>query len=89
MDKTVKILITGKLHEVALKLLNNQPQELAVSEPLKIVYLPDAPRDIILKEIEDTNVLISRSETDVDASLLKAAKKIECRCSCCSWVWQY
>ncbi|KAB8032206.1 phosphoglycerate dehydrogenase [Fluviispira multicolorata] len=76
MEKAVKILITGKLHEIALKLLNQQPPELTVSESLNIVYLPDAPRDVILKEIEDTNVLISRSETDVDAELLRKAKKL-------------
>ena len=76
MDKSVKILITGKLHEVALSLLNNQPLELSVTESLNIVYLPDAPRDVILKEIEDTNVLISRSETDVDATLLRAGKNL-------------
>ncbi|APJ03467.1 phosphoglycerate dehydrogenase [Silvanigrella aquatica] len=76
MEKSVKILITGKLHDVALQLLKNQPPELAVTEPLEIVYLPDAPRDVILKEIENTNVLISRSETDVDAPLLRAAKKL-------------
>ncbi|WP_397600743.1 phosphoglycerate dehydrogenase [Silvanigrella sp.] len=76
MDKSVKILITGKLHEVALSLLNHQPPELSVTESLHIVYLPDAPREIILKEIEDTNVLISRSETDVDATLLRAGKNL-------------
>lgn len=76
MEKAVKILITGKLHEVALDLLKNQPSELSVSSPLQIVYLPDAPRDIILKEIVDTNVLISRSETDVDETLLTAGKEL-------------
>lgn len=76
MEKSVKILITGKLHEVALTLLNNQPPELSVSSPFQIVYLPDAPREVILKEIVDTNVLISRSETDVDATLLKAGKDL-------------
>lgn len=76
MDKSVKILITGKLHDVALNLLNHQPPELSVSESLNIVYLPDAPREVILKEIEDSNVLISRSETNVDEPLLKAGKNL-------------
>lgn len=76
MEKSIKILITGKLHEVALHLLKNPPTELSVAKPLQIVYLPDAPKERILKEIEDTNVLISRSETDVDATLLRAGKKL-------------
>lgn len=76
MEKSVKILITGKLHEVALELLKNQPPELSVASPLQIVYLPDAPREVILKEIVDTNVLISRSETDVDSTLLNAGKEL-------------
>ena len=59
-----------------MALLNNQPPELSVSSPFQIVYLPDAPREVILKEIVDTNVLISRSETDVDATLLKAGKDL-------------
>lgn len=76
MEKSVKILITGKLHDIALQLLKNPPPELAVTEPLEVVYIPDAPKDVILKEIENTKVLISRSETDVDETLLRAGKKL-------------
>lgn len=71
-----KILITGKLHDVALQLLKTPPHDLALPFETEIVYLPDADRDVILKEIEDTRVLISRSETDVDALLLRAGKQL-------------
>lgn len=71
-----KVLITGKLHDVAIQLLSHPPKELALSRPLDICYLPDAPRSLILKEIVDSHVLISRSETDIDSELLLAGKNL-------------
>lgn len=75
-NEKIKILITGKLHNIALDLLKNPPKELQVSSAIELVYIPDAPREKILEEISTAHVLISRSETDVDAELLKNGKKL-------------
>jgi D-3-phosphoglycerate dehydrogenase len=61
-NEKIKIVITGKLHDIALELLKNPPKELQVSSPFELVYIPDAPKEQILKEIENAQVLISRSE---------------------------
>lgn len=74
LPSKVKVLITGKLHDVALQILKNPPHELALSLPLELRYLPDCSREELLKEIVDSHVLISRSETDVDADVLRAGK---------------
>lgn len=75
-DTKIKIIITGKLHPIALSLLQNPPKELQLSTPLELLYLPDAPRETILNEIGNAQVLISRSETDVDKEILTAGKKL-------------
>lgn len=72
----VKILITGKLHKNAIELLNNPPPELAVTLPLEVVDRSDCSREVLLKEVEDAHVLVSRSETDVDAVVLRAGKAL-------------
>jgi len=72
----IKIVITGKLHEIALDTLRNPPKELQLSVPIELVYIPDAPREKIIHEIQDAQVLISRSETDVDKEILQAGKKL-------------
>lgn len=74
LPQRVKILVTGKLHDVAMKLLKSPPPELATSLPLEICYHPDCSREVLLKEISDSHVLISRSETDVDEAVLRAGK---------------
>lgn len=70
----IKILITGKLHDVALELLKNPPSELSLNLPTDLVYLPDCSRDVLMREVADAHVLISRSETDVDRDVLSAGK---------------
>ena len=65
--KSVKVLITGKLNDIALKILQTPPPELSLSLPIEIRYLPDCDRSTLLREIGDVHVLVSRSETDVDA----------------------
>ena len=69
-----KILITGKLHDVALQILKNPPKELRLSLPVEISYHPDCTREVLLKEVIDSHVLITRSETDVDSAVLAAGK---------------
>ena len=68
----VKVLITGKLSPVALKILENPPKELALSLPIKLAVFPDCSREVLLKEIVDSHVLITRSETDVDEAVIRA-----------------
>lgn len=68
----VKVLITGKLADIALRMLRQPPRELALSLPLEIVILPDCTRDVLMREVVDSHVLITRSETDVDAAVIKA-----------------
>lgn len=72
----VKILITGKLHEVALSTLRNPPKDLEVGVPLNIVYKPDCDKETLLKEVADAHVLVSRSETDVNEEVLKSGKAL-------------
>jgi len=72
----IKILITGKLHDVSLDLFKNPPSELAPNLPVELCYLPDCSRDVLLKEVADAHVLVSRSETDVDKEVLSAGKQL-------------
>jgi D-3-phosphoglycerate dehydrogenase / 2-oxoglutarate reductase len=74
-DKIV-VLITGKLHDVALEILKRPPAELAVPLPLELRYFPDCDRNTLLKEVVDADVLVTRSETDVDAQVLSAAMNL-------------
>lgn len=72
----IKILITGKLHDVALDLFNKPPQELAPALPIDVVYLPDCSREVLMREVADAHVLVSRSETDVDRDVLQAGRQL-------------
>lgn len=70
----IKILITGKLHSVALELLKSPPLEMAPALPIDVAYFPDCDRATLLREVADAHVLISRSETDIDKEVLAAGK---------------
>jgi D-3-phosphoglycerate dehydrogenase len=72
----IKILITGKLHDVALELLSHPPAELALNLPIEIAYHPDCSREQLLEQVADAHVLISRSETDVDTEVLRAGHQL-------------
>lgn len=72
----IKILITGKLHDVALELLSRPPTELSLSLPTEIAYHPDCSREQLLSQVTDAHVLISRSETDVDKEVLLAGQQL-------------
>lgn len=65
-----KVLITGALHPVAL-------EGLAKIDNLNVVYLPDATFAEFQTELKDTQVLVSRSETDVNRELIDAAPNLK------------
>lgn len=71
-DKSMrtKVLITGALHPVAL-------EGLAKIDKLDVVYLPDASFAEFQCELKDTQVLVSRSETDVNRELIDAAPNLK------------
>ena len=72
--KAIKVLVTGKIHDVGLNLLRNPPANLVPPLPLEIVVRPDCSRAELMKEVADTHVLLTRSETDVDKEVLAAGK---------------
>ncbi|MES2745999.1 MAG: phosphoglycerate dehydrogenase [Bdellovibrionota bacterium] len=65
-----KVLITGALHPVAL-------EGLAKIDNLDVVYLPDATFAEFQSQLKDTQVLVSRSETDVNRELIDAAPNLK------------
>ena len=68
--KWLKVLVTGELHGLAINYLTEL-------ETVELVYLPDCSRIELLDQITDTNILICRIETQVDAELLTVAKELE------------
>ncbi len=64
------ILISGALHQSALDAFGH-------NKKFKIKYLPDCDRATLLKNIVDTHVLVSRSETDVDREILDAGTSLK------------
>ncbi len=66
----IKVLITGKLHPEAIESFQNYPS-------IHLVNKPDISRGEIETLIADAEVLITRSETTIDKSLLSCAKKLK------------
>lgn len=64
-----KILITGKLHQVAFDNFAQHPE-------LSIDYRPDMDRAELLKIVKEYDCHISRSETDVDREFIDHAKNL-------------
>jgi len=69
MAKT-DVLITGALHESALAGFTQNPQ-------LKVRYHPDCRREELLKLLPGTQVLVTRSETDVDREVILHAPELK------------
>jgi D-3-phosphoglycerate dehydrogenase len=67
---STKILITGALHESAMKLFRSRVN-------FDVAYHPDCDRESLVRLIEDANVLVTRSETDVDQTVINAAKNLK------------
>lgn len=65
-----EVLVTGALHDSAIKRLNEQKH-------LNVIYKPDVPREEVLKLVKKAQVLISRSETDVDKVVIDAAPELK------------
>lgn len=65
-----KVLITGALHPVAL-------EGLAKIDKLEVVYMPDTTFAQFSSQLADTQVLVSRSETDVNRQLIDAAPQLK------------
>lgn len=69
MDKP-KVLITGALHESALLQFRSNPK-------LDVAYHPDCDRRTLLSHLPSCQVLVTRSETDVDREVIDAAPALK------------
>lgn len=67
---STKVLVTGALHPEAIKSLKADPS-------LNLIYKPDCSRSEIESLIADTQVLVTRSETKIDASLIDLALELK------------
>lgn len=64
-----KVLITGELNPIAIERLQQE-------EWIQVDYKPDLPYPEVLKIIEDYHCIISRSETDIDKTLIDHGKNL-------------
>ena len=64
------ILITGALHEAAMAAFNG-------TDAFEIIYRPDCSREELLSLVPRCQVLVSRSETDVDKVVMDAAHQLK------------
>jgi D-3-phosphoglycerate dehydrogenase len=67
---TSRVLITGALHPLALRILQAAPD-------VAVDYHPDIPYAEVLERVGDCHALISRSETSVTRELIDRAKKLK------------
>jgi D-3-phosphoglycerate dehydrogenase len=65
-----KVLITGALHQSALDLFMSDKR-------LDVTYQPDCDRKTLLGSLAGVNVLVTRSETDVDKGVIDAAPALK------------
>ena len=70
MSDRIKILITGALHESAIALFNQ-------NKKLDVAYHPDCDRKKLLTLVADSQVLITRSETDVDKAVIDVSSNLK------------
>lgn len=68
--KQHNILITGALHDSALALFRSR-------DDFIITYKPDCDRKTLLSLVTNSNVLVTRSETDVDKAVLDEAQVLK------------
>ncbi len=67
---TLSLLITGKLHDSAIATFAKDPA-------LKLTYKPDCSLDELYALAPTAHALITRSETNIDTSLLKICKELK------------
>ena len=65
-----KILITGSIHEIGLKLLRRE-------KDFEIMYAPELPNEEILKIITDFHCILTRSETAIPRELIDRAPNLK------------
>ncbi len=65
-----EVLISGKLHDAAIAKFKNH-------EGISLIYKPDCPRDTLLELVSSAQVLVSRSETNIDKALIDAAPNLK------------
>lgn len=70
MSNKTRVLITGALHESAIHSFKN-------NQKLEIAYHPDCDRATLLSHVREAQVLITRSETDVDRQVLDAGSHLK------------
>lgn len=63
------ILITGKLNPIVLDILNAHPEA-------HVSYRPELKGEELLSSLENVHILVTRSETAVDKTLIDAAPKL-------------
>lgn len=66
----MEILVTGKLHSTAITALQATPDA-------RVVYRPDCPRAELVELVASCQVLVTRSETVIDRSLLERATRLK------------
>ncbi len=69
MSRT-RVLITGHLHESAIA-------GFKANKTLDVTYAPDCPRDELMRLVPSAHVLVTRSETDVDRTVIDAAPDLK------------
>jgi D-3-phosphoglycerate dehydrogenase len=65
-----KVLISGHLHELAIA-------GFKANKHFDVTYVPDCSKDELLKLLPGTNVLVTRSETDVDRAVIERAPELK------------
>lgn len=66
----INVLITGALHESAMKLFKSRAD-------FEVAYHPDCDKNKLLSLVQSAHVLVTRSETDVDKTVIDAARNLK------------
>jgi D-3-phosphoglycerate dehydrogenase len=66
----LRVLITGHLHESAIEGFHQNNR-------FEVVYAPDCSREELMRHVPSSQVLVTRSETDVDRSVIDAAPSLK------------
>jgi D-3-phosphoglycerate dehydrogenase / 2-oxoglutarate reductase len=66
----ISILITGALHDSAMQLFRSRRE-------FSVTYRPDCDRATLLELVKSTQVLVTRSETEVDKAVIDSSDKLK------------